>query len=52
MSYGYSQSLIEAVQTADDTSLGVALGRFCIERGIPVTEVAGIFKVSRATVYN
>lgn len=52
MSYGYSQSLVEANKHADATSLGVALGRLCIERGIPVTKVAGIFKVSRATVYN
>jgi transposase len=52
MSYGYSQSLVEANKNADATSLGVALGRLCIERGIPVTEVAGVFKVSRATVYN
>ena len=52
MSYGYSQRLIEANKKADKKSLGVALGRLCISRGIPVTEVADKLGVTRATVYN
>jgi hypothetical protein len=51
MSYGYSQRLIEANKVADD-SLGVALGRLCIERNIPVNTIAEYLGVSRATIYN
>jgi hypothetical protein len=52
MSYGYSQRLVFANQKADVNSLGVALGRLCIERNIPVNEVAENLGVSRATIYN
>ena len=52
MSYGYSQSLVQANKKASAKSLGVALGRVCIERGISVTDVADYFRVSRMTVYN
>ena len=51
MSYGYSQRLIEANKVAED-SLGVALGRLCIERGITVNEISKYLGVSRATIYN
>ena len=51
MSYGYSQRLIEANKVAGD-SLGVALGRLCIERDISVNRVAEHLNVSRATIYN
>lgn len=52
MTYGYSQKLVEANLKADDESLGVALGRFCIEREITATKVAKELGVSRMTVYN
>jgi transposase len=52
MSYGYSQSLVDANKKADIKSLGVALGRLCIKHGVPVSEVAQELGVSRATVYN
>lgn len=52
MSYGYSQRLIDANKKADVKSLGVALGRICIELEISVNEVAERLGVSRATVYN
>jgi AcrR family transcriptional regulator len=52
MTYGYSQSLAEANKKADVKSLGVALGRFCIVRGISATKVAEALGVSRTTVYN
>ncbi len=52
MSYGYSQRLVEANRSADTTSLGVALGKLCIELGVSVNEVAGKLGVSRSTVYN
>ena len=52
MSYGYSQRLVEANKQADVDSLGVALGRLCIERGITVNEISEYLGVSRATIYN
>ena len=52
MSYGYSQRLVDANKEADASSLGVALGRLCIELGVSVNEVAKKLGVSRATVYN
>ena len=52
MSYGYSQSLVEANKKASIKSLGVALGRLCIKHGVSVSEVAKELGVSRATVYN
>ena len=51
MSYGYSQRLIELNKIAGD-SLGVALGRLCIERDISVNRVSKYLGVSRATIYN
>lgn len=52
MSYGYSQSLAYANKKASAKSLGVALGRVCIAKGVSVTYVADRFGVSRMTVYN
>lgn len=52
MAYGYSQGLIERNRQANDTRLGVRLGRVCIEKQVPVTVVANEFKVTRQTVYN
>ena len=51
MSYGYSRRLIEVNKLASD-SLGVALGRLCIERDISVNHVSNDLGVSRATIYN
>ena len=52
MAYGYSQQTIEANKKADDSMLGVALGRACIAKNISVTFVAAKLGVSRATVYS
>lgn len=52
MSYGYSQSLVRANKTASARSLGVALGRVCIAKGVSVISVAKMFGVSRMSVYN
>lgn len=52
MSYGYNRRLIEANEQADDSSLGVRLGRWCIENDVSVIEIARALSVSRATVYN
>lgn len=52
MSYGYSQRLVELNKHASTKSLGVALGRACIKAALPVSDVARLVGVSRATVYN
>jgi len=50
--YGYSIRLAEAVRNADESLLGVQLGRKCVERNIPIVDVARTLKVSRQTIYN
>jgi len=52
MSYGYSNRLIELNKEADDRLLGVQLGRVCIQRDVPVSDVAVHLGVTRQTVYN
>lgn len=52
MFYGYSMGLVTANKQADSKSIGVALGRVCIEKGVSVRKVADHFKVSRQAVYN
>jgi len=52
MSYGYSNRLIELNKEADHRLLGVQLGRVCIARDVPVSDVAVHLGVSRQTVYN
>jgi len=52
MSYGYSQNLVLANKSASARSLGVALGRLCIAKGISVKAISDTFGVSRMTVYN
>jgi len=51
MSYGYSNRLIELNKEADDRLLGVQLGRVCIERDVPVSDVAVHLGVTRQTIY-
>jgi hypothetical protein len=52
MATGYSSKFIHAVSTADKVKLGVKFGLICIQKDIPVTDIADYFKVSRMTVYN
>ena len=52
MSYGYSLTTVQRNREADGDKLGVALGRVCIERCIPVSEVAKRLRVTRPTIYN
>lgn len=49
---GYSQRVVKTNRDADGRSLGVCLGRFCISREIPVTDVMEFFDVTKQTVYN
>jgi len=51
MSKGYSTLMLQEINDANQTLLGVKLGRICVERDIPVTDVSEFFGVSRVTVY-
>jgi len=49
---GYTTRIVEAVNSSDSkSSLGVVLGKFCIRKDIPVSDVAEYFGVSRMTIY-
>jgi len=50
-SRGYTVRLISANKKADGRHPGVKLGRFCIDKDIPVRDVAEHFGVSRMTIY-
>lgn len=52
MSYGYSVRLIQLNNEADDTLIGVRLGRVCINHDISVLDVAEALQVSRQTIYH
>lgn len=48
---GYTIRVAEMIRQADGDLPGVRLGRKCLEKDIPVSEVARILKVTRQTVY-
>lgn len=48
---GYSTGFIRAVNEADVRHVGVQLGRVCIKKDIPITDVAEYLQVSRQSVY-
>jgi DNA-binding XRE family transcriptional regulator len=52
MSYGYSARIININKKAEDSKLGVSLGRLCIALDIPVNSIAKEAGVSKQTVYN
>ena len=51
MAKGYSILTIQEIKEANPNLLGVKLGKICVGRDIPVTDVAEYFGVSRVTVY-
>ena len=48
---GYTIRIVRANAAADQNGLGVRLGKFCIDKDIPVSHVAKFFGVSRMTIY-
>lgn len=50
--FGYTLRIKQKNDKADGKSIGVKLGRVCIELGVPVHNVAKTCKVSRTMVYN
>ena len=52
MNNRYSLNIMLSNQQADQSLIGVKLGKKCIKSGVPVAEVASRLGVSRQTVYN
>ena len=52
MAKGYSTLTVQEINEANQALLGVKLGKLCVDRDIPVTDVADFFHVSRVTVYS
>ena len=48
---GYSSRVIGANSLANIDSLGVLLGRYCISKDIPASEISDAMLVSKMTVY-
>jgi hypothetical protein len=51
MPKGYSLLIANEIREANKSLLGVQLGKICLDRDIPVMDVAEFFDVSRVTVY-
>ena len=49
---GYSTLTAREIREANQSLLGVKWGVICLDRDIPVTDVAEFFGVSRVTVYS
>ena len=49
---GYDTLFIQKVEDADQRPLVMQLADVCINKTVPITEVALMFGVTRATVYN
>lgn len=49
---GYDSLFIRKVEEADQKPAVLLLAEVCIEKNVAVTEVAAMFEVTRATVYN
>ena len=49
--FGYTQLVINKNKEADESKIGVQLGRICISKNVPAQVVANYFGVSRATIY-
>jgi transcriptional regulator with XRE-family HTH domain len=49
---GYSARLIKQNAAADQSMLGVRLGKLCIEKDISVARIADHFDMTKQTVYN
>jgi hypothetical protein len=48
---GYSSRIVGANSIASVDSLGVLLGRYCIARDIPVSDISDALAVSKMTIY-
>jgi DNA-binding transcriptional regulator YiaG len=51
-SRGYAYGMVKLIQAADQSLPAVKLGQLCVERDIPVRDVANALGVARMTVYH
>lgn len=49
---GYTYRIRKLNRSADKKSIGVRLGRHCIDQNISVTELMDLLGVSKQTIYN
>ena len=49
---GYDTLFLQKVEDADQKPIVMQLADVCINKGTPITEIAQMFGVTRATVYN
>lgn len=49
---GYDSLFLQRVEDADQKPVVILLADVCINKGIPMTSIASMFGVTRATVYN
>lgn len=52
MPKSYSTKFLNELMVADPTSLGVQLGRLCVDANLPAAYVAVVLECSRMTVYS
>ena len=52
ISRGYSTLFIRKVEEADQGTLVIQFANACIDRELPIAEIARRMEVTRATVYN
>ena len=52
MPKGYSLLMADEIKSANSQLWGDQLGRVCLNKDIPVSDVASFFGVSRMTVYS
>jgi len=49
---GYAYQMVQQIRSADPMHIGVKLGCLCVEKNIPVAQVARDLRVSRLTIYS
>lgn len=52
MARPYGEKFLLNLQKADNTRLGVQLGRLCVEANLPAAYVAKALETSRISIYN
>lgn len=48
---GYTLAIVNKNAEADQSKIGVQLGRICIQKNVPVQTVASYFGMTRAGIY-
>ena len=48
----YQKHIVDKIARTSGNTLGIRLGKACVQKGVPVVEVANTFRRSRQCVYN